>query len=60
MEQSLHGFQLAVTLSRPTGDAADIHRAGAEALLAANVAEARGVGSSRSRRPAPTGCCCPP
>ena len=29
--------------SRHTPDPADLHRAGAEALLAANVAEARGV-----------------
>ena len=33
---------LAVALSRPASDPADLHRAGAEALLAANVAEARG------------------
>jgi DNA-binding PucR family transcriptional regulator len=39
----LHGYALVVTLSRPTADAVDLHRAGAEALLAANVAEARGV-----------------
>ncbi len=32
-----------VTLSRPAADPVDLHRAGAEALLAANVAEARGV-----------------
>lgn len=35
-----HGF--AVARSRLASDAADLHRAGAEALLAANVAEARG------------------
>jgi hypothetical protein len=35
-----HGF--AVARSRVASDAADLHRAGAEALLAANVAEARG------------------
>ncbi|MBA3421052.1 MAG: helix-turn-helix domain-containing protein, partial [Thermoleophilaceae bacterium] len=35
-----HGF--AVARSRLVSDAADLHRAGAEALLAANVAEARG------------------
>ena len=32
-----------VALSRPALDPADLHRAGSEALLAANVAEARGV-----------------
>ena len=36
-----------------------MHRAGAEALLAANVAEARAGGARPSRRPAPTACCCP-
>jgi DNA-binding PucR family transcriptional regulator len=34
---------LTVARSRHATDAADLHRAGAEALLAANVAEARGV-----------------
>ena len=43
LELSLHGYQLAVTLSRPAADPTDLHRAAAEALLAANVAEARGV-----------------
>jgi DNA-binding PucR family transcriptional regulator len=33
---------LTVALSRPTLDPVDLHRAGAEALLAANVAAARG------------------
>jgi DNA-binding PucR family transcriptional regulator len=42
LEASLQGYHLAVASSRPAVDAADIHRAGAEALLAANVAEAQG------------------
>jgi sugar diacid utilization regulator len=43
LESGLHGFLLTVARSRPAGDPADLHRAGAEALLAANVAEARGL-----------------
>ena len=43
LEASLPGFAFAVARSRPTADPADLHRAGAEALLAANVAEARGL-----------------
>jgi sugar diacid utilization regulator len=42
LEASLHGFTVTVARSRHTADPADLHRAGAEALLAANVAEARG------------------
>ena len=45
MEGSLEGFLLGVALSRPATDPVDLHRAAAEALLAANVAEARGEGS---------------
>ena len=50
--------------SRVAVDPMDLHRAAAEALLAANVAVARHAGSRcraccRSRTPAPTGCCCP-
>ena len=45
LEGSLEGYALGVALSRPAGDPADLHRAAAEALLAANVAEARGQGS---------------
>ena len=41
----LTGFVVVVGLSRHTVDPADLHRAGAEALLAANVAEARGLAS---------------
>jgi len=42
MEGSLDGYLLGVALSRPSSDPADLHRAAAEALLAANVAEHRG------------------
>jgi DNA-binding PucR family transcriptional regulator len=44
LESAFPNHQLAVALSRAAGDPADLHRAGAEALLAANVAEARGLG----------------
>jgi sugar diacid utilization regulator len=43
LEASLPGFAVTVARSRHTAEPADIHRAGAEALLAANVAEARGM-----------------
>jgi len=43
MEIGFTGYSVVVGLSRPTADPADLHRAGAEALLAANVAEARGM-----------------
>ena len=43
LEASLPGFALTVARSRHTAEPADMHRAGAEALLAANVAEARGL-----------------
>jgi sugar diacid utilization regulator len=43
LEANLPGFVSTVARSRHTGEPADIHRAGAEALLAANVAEARGL-----------------
>ena len=42
LEAGLVSYHVAVALSRPATDPADIHRAGAEALLAANVAEAQG------------------
>jgi sugar diacid utilization regulator len=42
LETSLSGFAIAVARSRPVTDAADLHRAGAEAFLAANVAVAQG------------------
>jgi sugar diacid utilization regulator len=43
LEAGLPGFTITVARSRHTTDPADLHRAGAEALLAANVAEARGL-----------------
>ena len=39
----LSGFQTAVASSRTVADAVDLHRAAAEAVLTANVAEARGA-----------------
>jgi DNA-binding PucR family transcriptional regulator len=42
LDGSLEGFAVTVALSRPAPDPVDLHRAGAEALLAANVAEGRG------------------
>jgi DNA-binding PucR family transcriptional regulator len=44
LEASLEGFSVVIALSRPATDPADLHRSGAEALMAANVAEARGSG----------------
>jgi len=41
LEAGLPGYVITVARSRPTRDPVDLHRAGAEALLAANVAEAR-------------------
>ena len=43
LETGLSGFSLVVAVSRAVSDPIDLHRAGAEALLAANVAEARGL-----------------
>jgi hypothetical protein len=43
LELGLTHYGLVVASSRPAPDPTDLHRAGAEALLAANVAEARGV-----------------
>jgi sugar diacid utilization regulator len=45
LDASLQSYVVTVALSRPTSDPVDLHRAGAEALLAANVAEARGLGA---------------
>jgi DNA-binding PucR family transcriptional regulator len=45
LEAGVPGFVVTVARSRPTSDPVDLHRAGAEALLAANVAEARGLAS---------------
>jgi sugar diacid utilization regulator len=43
LEAALPEFTIVVARSRHASDPADLHRAGAEALLAANVAEARGL-----------------
>ena len=43
METGLPGHTLTVAVSRHAEDPSDLHRAGTEALLAANVAEARGL-----------------
>ncbi len=43
LEAGLDNYSFTVALSRPAGDPVDLHRAGAESLLAANVAEARGL-----------------
>ena len=42
LEESATGFAITVSTSRPALDPVDLHRAGREALLAANVAEAQG------------------
>jgi len=42
LDESTPGFQTAVARSRPAADPVDLHRAGAEAFLAANVAVAQG------------------
>jgi sugar diacid utilization regulator len=44
LEQSMQNFAIAVARSRPASDPVDLHRAGAEAFLAANVAVAQGTG----------------
>ncbi len=43
LELGLSGYDVVIGLSRPASDPVDLHRAGSEALMAANVAEARGV-----------------
>ncbi|MBX5470146.1 MAG: helix-turn-helix domain-containing protein [Thermoleophilaceae bacterium] len=45
LRAGMQGFSAVVARSRPAGDPVDVHRAGYEALLAANVAEARGTES---------------
>jgi len=45
LRAGLEGYAFTVALSRPTADPADLHRAASEAVLAANVAEARGTES---------------
>jgi sugar diacid utilization regulator len=42
LETNLHSFTTVIGISRPASDPVDVHRAGFEALLAANVAEAQG------------------
>ena len=42
LESGLLSFSIVIGVSRPAGDPVDVHRAGFEALLAANVAEAQG------------------
>ena len=42
LDSSLAGFGIVVAMSRPATDPTDLHRAASEALLAANVADARG------------------
>jgi sugar diacid utilization regulator len=42
LEAGLPSYSLSVAISRPATDPVDLHRAGAEALLAANVAVAQG------------------
>ena len=63
LHASVHGFTFALGHSRVAHDPVDLYRAGNEALLAANVATANRSATtsrcSRSRTPAPTGCCCP-
>jgi sugar diacid utilization regulator len=44
LRTTLHGFTFAIGHSRPAADPVDLYRAGNEALLAANVAEARPAG----------------
>ena len=58
LADGLGGFAVTVSLSRRVADPVDLHRAGQEARLAANVGEAEGHASSPSRTPAPTACCC--
>jgi sugar diacid utilization regulator len=43
LEEGLSGFSISVARSRVAVDPADVHRAGQEALLAANVGEAEGA-----------------
>lgn len=43
LELGLPHYGVVVALSRPAADPSDLHRAASEALMAANVAEARGV-----------------
>ncbi len=52
LQAALHGFTFAVGHSRVATDPVDLYRAGNEALLAANVAEARPGGEDGTAEPA--------
>jgi sugar diacid utilization regulator len=47
LQAALHGFSFSVGYSRVASDPVDLYRAGNEALLAANVAEAQPAGEER-------------
>jgi sugar diacid utilization regulator len=47
LQAALHGFTFSVGFSRVANDPVDLYRAGNEALLAANVAEAQPAGEDR-------------
>jgi sugar diacid utilization regulator len=49
LQSTLHGFSFSVGYSRVALDPVDLYRAGNEALLAANVAEAQPAGEERER-----------
>jgi DNA-binding PucR family transcriptional regulator len=51
LHAALHGFTFAVGHSRPAADPVDLYRAGQEAVLAANVAEARPAGEDEETSP---------
>ena len=61
LDDSLPGFASWSAAAASPSDPMDLHRAAAEALLAANVASptAGRERLCRSTTPAPTGCCCP-
>ena len=60
LQSALPGHTFALGRSRPAPDPVDLHRAGAEALLAANVAEgdADRPGARLRGDRGPTACCC--
>ena len=51
LHAALHGFTFAVGHSRPAADPVDLYRAGQEAVLAANVAQARPAGEEEDSSP---------
>ena len=59
LEEGLSGFSISVARSRLAVDPADVYRAGRRRCSPRTSARPRGRGYSPSRRPAPTGCCCP-